>query len=276
MGKGPVAGRAAARPPRVAGHAGSDPRTHLNLSPKPLGSYQLTPPNLTTSLRSHIHLLSPEQVLHLDPIPSAPTKLRLENPYPDFAQALVYRLQMDSPPAQRFTSEEMNDTSSKPLTGVRLGLDASLDPGTFSISLVARDWNGKTFRRGPFLADILHEFTGNLKFDFNPPGSYNPLALPTGYGPAAAGVSITALNLHFKRNGEEFIELALGQIGVQLDSNGKMAFPFSAQGELHDVFAPNLSLTLSAGGSLEQNKHGKFDLKWDAPVVGLLWHWWNP
>src|ERR1700677_3226453 len=145
MGAGPVAGRAAARPPRVNGHACSDPRTHLNLSSKPLGFYQLTPPNLIMDRRSHIHLLSPDEVLHLDPIPWAQAKLRLENPYPDFVQASMFRLKMVSPPSQLFTPEEISNTTANPTKGVRLGLDMSLDPGTFSISLVARDWNLKTF-----------------------------------------------------------------------------------------------------------------------------------
>jgi hypothetical protein len=226
--------------------------------------------------RSHIHLLSPDEVLHLDPTPWSPAKLRLENPYPDFVQASMFQLKMDSPPSQLLTPEEMSNTTANPIKGVRLGLDMSLDPGTFSISALARDWNWKTFRRGAFLADILHEPTLNLLFGFNPPGSYNPLALPTGYGPAAVGLSITALNLHFQRNGDEFFELALGQLGVQLDSTGRMAFPFSVQGELHGVFAPDLSLIVNAGGSLEQQKDGKFRLEWGTPVVGLLWHWWNP
>jgi hypothetical protein len=275
MGTGPLAGRAGARPPRVTGHSGSDPRTSLNLSSKPLGYFQLTPPNLNVGRRSPIHLLAPDNVLHLDPIPAAPTKLRLENPYPDFLRSSVFRLQVDSPPSQVFTSEEINKTNANAAEGVRLGLDLSLDPGTFSISAVARDWNLKTFRRGAFLADILHEPTVNLQFGFNPPGSFNPLALPTGYGPAAAGLSMTALNLHFQRGGEEFLELALGQFGVQVDSTGRMALPFSVQGELHDVFAPHVSLTVSAGGSLVPQDE-KFRLDWNPPVVGLLWHWWNP
>jgi hypothetical protein len=86
---------------------------------------------------------------------------------------------------------------------------------------------------------------------------------------------MTALNLHFQRGGEEFFELALGQFGVQVDSAGRMALPFSVQGEFHDVFAPHVSLTVSAGGSLVP-QDGKFRLDWDPPVVGLLWHWWNP
>ncbi len=277
MGAGDVKGRAAAHPPRVTGHSGSDPRTTLNLSPRPLGSYQLTPPNLTSGLRSHIHLLPPDEVLHLDPIPPSAPRLRLENPYPDFVRPSVFRLKLDSPQSQELTSEQVNDAGSDAKKeGVRLGLDMSLDPGTFNLSAVARDWNLKTFRRGAFLADILHEPGVSFQFGFNPPGSFNPLSLPTGYGPAAAGLSFTALNLHFQRAGEDFFELALGQFGVQVDSTGKMSLPFSVQGELHDAFAPHVSLTINAGGSLQPQQNGKFKLDWNPPVVGLLWHWWNP
>ena len=276
MGKPPIAGRAASRPPRVTGHTPSDPRSSLNLSSKPLGFYQLTPPTLTGSLRSRIHLLSPEDALHLDPITWAAPRLRLENPYPDFAHTSGFKLTLDSPDSQLLSPNEALKAADNKADGVRLGLDTSLDPGTFSLSALARDWNLKSFRRGAFLADVLHEPTVSLQLTFNPPGSYNPLATRTGYGPTAAGVSITALNLHFQRNGEEFFELAFAQLGVQVDSNGRLGFPLSVQGELHDVFAPNLSLTISAGGSLTQQDDGKFRLVWTPPVVGLLWHWWNP
>ncbi|HEX4322695.1 MAG TPA: hypothetical protein VHZ52_17400 [Acidobacteriaceae bacterium] len=276
MGKPPVAGRAASRPPRVAGHTASDPRGSADLSSKPLGSYQLTPLNLTDSLRSRIHLLSPEDALHLDPIVWAAPRLRLEIPYPDFAHTSGFKLAMDPPDSQTLSPREVLQCINDKSEGVRCGLDLSLDPGTFSLSVVARDWNLKTFRRGAFLADVLHEPTASVQLSFNPPGSYNPLAGPTGYGPMAAGISVTALNLHFQRNGEEFFELAFAQLGVQVDANGRMGFPLSVQGELHDIFAPNLSLTISAGGSLAQQDDKKFHLSWTPPVVGLLWHWGNP
>lgn len=272
---GPIAGRAAARPPRVSGHAPSDPRTYLHLSSRPLGSYQLTPPNLMSARRSQIYLLRPDEVLHLDPVPAASPRLRLENPYPDLMNGSTFRWKFVAPAGELLTSEEIDKKIKGDDNGVRPGLDLSLDPGTFSLSLVARDWNFKTFKRGWFLADVLHEPTASLQFGFNPPGSFNPEALPTGYGPATVALSMTALNLHFQRGGEEFFELALGQFGVQVDATGKMSFPFSVQGELHDVFAPHVSLFVSAGGSLTP-ENGKWKAEWTPPVAGLLWHWWNP
>jgi hypothetical protein len=142
---------------------------------------------------------------------------------------------------------------------------------------VARDWNAHSFQRGLFVADLLHEPGVNLQFDFNPPGSFNPLAIPAGYGPAAAGLSATALNLHFQKYSKgkatDVLELALGQFGVQVDATGKLAFPFGVQAELHDVFAPKISLFVNAGGSLEPQQNGKLKLEWSTPVLGVMWHW---
>lgn len=280
MGSGQIKGRAASHAPRVAGHSSSDPRTSLTLSPRPLGSYNLTLPALTTGIRDRIHLLPPDKVLHLDPPSSTAPKLFLENPYPGLARPAFLEWKLESPSSRELTIDEVNraasDRSGPPL---RLGIDGALDPGTFSFSIVARDWNLHTFHRGLFLADLLHEPGVNVQFGFNPPGSFNPLAIPAGYGPAAAGVSATALNLHFQRYSKgkatDVLELALGQFGVQVDATGKLAFPFGIQAELHDVFAPRISLFVNAGGSLEPKENGKLKLEWSTPVLGLMWHWPN-
>jgi hypothetical protein len=219
-------------------------------------------------------------VLHLDSQPSTTPKLQIGNPYPGLCFPAVLQWKLDSPQKQEITIDEANRAASAQSgPPIHPGLDGALDPGTFNVSLVARDWNLKAFKRGLFLADVLHEPGVSVQFGFNPPGSFNPLTIPAGYGPAAAGVSATALNLHFQRYSKgkatDVLELALGQFGAQVDSTGKLVLPFGVQGELHDVFAPKISLFVNAAGSLKPLENGKLKLEWTAPVVGLLWHWPN-
>jgi hypothetical protein len=265
----------------------------LTLSRKPLGYFQLTPPTLLSPRPRFAHLLVPDEHLKLNLSPP-PTYLFQERPYPGLGWPFHLAYEVD-PPDKTFLSIEkaVEIATDKEKGGdddddekVHWGIDEQLDPGTFTLSLVRRNLNFfPPIKRGDFQLDIGHEPTIGGSFTFNPPGGF---LAPNNmqYGPVALGVSMTALNFHFKRRGQEFLEFGLGQVGAQIDATGKVVFPFGAQLEIHnpftDLWSKDLSVIISTTGSFaqpdpsdpdytEQTKN-HYRLHWTPIGISTIWH----
>lgn len=289
----PNAGKATppGKPPKITGHTPTVPRDELALSRKPLGYFQLTPPTLLEPRPRSFSLFASGEQPRLSLSPSL-VRLFQEQPYPGLSWPTHIGYDV-IPPDKTFLSIEKSMDMFNSSKGdddddndkVHVGVDEQLDPGTFTVSLVLRNLNAASISSGNFGLDLLHEPTLSGSFTFNPPGSF---LFPdnTQYGPVAAGVSMTFLNLHFKRKGKEFIELGLGQMGAQIDSTGKVVFPFGAQVEIHNPFtsfiSKDLSVIISAGGSFKkpdptdpdfnnQNKDN-FLLRWSPIGISTIVH----
>jgi hypothetical protein len=205
-----------------------------------------------------------------------PPRLFTDQPYPALNWPLRLEHVIESPPDQYVSLDEAKNASQE--HGFTVGLDTALDPFNFTATIVLRDLNACSYQRGPFGLDFLHEPNFSLGFSYNLPAGSQAVV-----GPWAAAAALTLLNLHFQYKGKDKLELGLGQVGAQFDSTGKLTFPFGVQAEYHDVFTPNLSVTLSAGGSVKQPDPGdpdylthkdQFRVSWNPNLVlGMLFHW---
>jgi hypothetical protein len=165
-------------------------------------------------------------------------------------------------PARRFFGRVAND----PHQG---GLDLSLDTSmSFQVAGVLRHLDGTRFRAGAVIGDFLHEPTFNLAISLDP----RPGQLGTIVGAAA----LTALNLHFTAGqGKDLVELAVGQLGVGLDSRGNPVAQVGAQAEVHSN-DEHFSIFINTAGTLSTDASGVTSFTWNPVTFGLLWHIVNP
>lgn len=262
------------------GRAPTDPRTQLQKAAKPLGSLQLRMPIFTNPNRQSLRLLPPGDELTLTAKRPGPYfHLLQESPYMGLADPFFTRVTAPAPESRVISNKEAASLVSDPNgEKVVLGSDLDLDPFNFSLDFVVRHLDLFHFKIAGVTFDLLHEPTGTVSFAFNPNTPFHVPREPFEYGPLTAAVTGTVLNAHLQRNGDDILELGLGVGGVSIDRFGKPSFPFGVTAELHDVFGPDISLLVSAGGTFVPRDDGNgFQLNWVPLVtVGITAHWWHP
>jgi hypothetical protein len=134
------------------------------------------------------------------------------------------------------------------------------------LSFVARHLDAFRFRIGAVPIDLLHEPTATLDVSLN----------PATYGAVAAQISGTLLNVHFQQHHQDFVELALGQMGLNIDSSGHVTGgSIGAQAEIHSS-NPHFSVFLSESLTLAPGPGGSVTTAWGPLTFGILIHLVNP
>jgi predicted SprT family Zn-dependent metalloprotease len=148
------------------------------------------------------------------------------------------------------------------------------NPETYGFSLVYRDLNLKSFGDddAPFGIDIGHEPNVQLTLSPDP------------HNAQVYQAAFTLINLHFRRNKNEFIEVGLSPLFSYSQPSGTLAAGAQAQIELH--VTSKFSLTASSG--ISASKHDDkapvdyssvllgttkgYDWNWSPVSVGMVWH----
>lgn len=184
-----------------------------------------------------------------------------------------------APPDQQVSANQAQSLSQQPLPPnvtapaivripnepTQFGLDTSVDSShNFQLSFVARHWDLTRYAVKGVPVDIGHELTMSLGVSLD----------DASYGTLMAQLAITAMNVHIQQNGKDWIELALGQVGLGFDSTGKKIISLGAQAEIHSG-DPHLSFTITGGGTITNSK-GVFSTQWSPLTFGILIHWANP
>jgi Domain of unknown function (DUF4157) len=149
---------------------------------------------------------------------------------------------------------------------VQFGLDFSIDTTlTKQASILPRHFDIYRISLYGIPIDLGHEPTGSAGLSLN----------PTNFGTLTALLSISAINVHFQQHGNDFIELALGQIGIGYDSDKNTFVPLTAQAEIH---SPNehFSIYLNGSGTWTHAPGQGWTVTWAPLTMGILFHVLNP
>jgi hypothetical protein len=149
---------------------------------------------------------------------------------------------------------------------IQFGLDFSVDTTLAKqASILPRHFDFYRISLGGVPIDLGHEPTGSAGLSFN----------PKSFGTLTALASISAVNIHIQRQGKDFIELALGQLGIGYDSNKNTFVPLSAQAEIH---SPNehFSIYVNGGGTWSRAPGQGWTATWNPLTLGILFHALNP
>ncbi len=149
-----------------------------------------------------------------------------------------------------------------------------LNPETYAFSLVYRDFNIKSFGddNAPFGIDLGHE--PNMQLTLSP----DP------HNAQIYQAAFTLINLHFRRNKNEFIEAGLG-VGANYSSpSGTL----SGQAQLQVEWHVTSNFSIIASSSISTSKHDDkapvdfssvplgttkgYDWSWSPVSVGVVWH----
>jgi hypothetical protein len=149
---------------------------------------------------------------------------------------------------------------------IQFGLDFSVDTTlTKQASILPRHFDIYRIALYGIPIDLGHEPTGSAGLSLN----------PTNFGTLTALLSISAINVHIQQHGKDFIELALGQIGIGYDSNKNTFVPLTAQAEIH---SPNehFSIYLNGSGTWTHAPGQGWTVAWTPLTMGILFHVLNP
>ena len=149
---------------------------------------------------------------------------------------------------------------------VQFGLDFSLDTTlTKQASILPRHFDVYRISLRGVPIDLGHEPTAGAGLSLN----------PNNFGTLTALVSISAMNVHIQQHGKDFIELALGQLGIGYDSNKNTFVPLTAQAEIH---SPNehFSIYFNGGGTWTHAPGQGWTATWTPLTLGILFHALNP
>lgn len=148
------------------------------------------------------------------------------------------------------------------------------NPETYALSLVFRDFNIKSFGddNAPFGVDLGHE--PNIQLTLSP----DP------HNAQIYQAAFTLINLHFRRNKNEFIEAGLGVGANYASPSGTV----SGQAQLQVEWHVTSSFSVVASSSVSTSKHDDkapvdyssvplgttkgYDWSWSPVSVGMVWH----
>lgn len=149
---------------------------------------------------------------------------------------------------------------------VRFGLDVTGDTTEFlSATAMPRHLDALRFRLFGIPIDLGHEPAGTVGVSLN----------PATFGVVSAGIGGTILNAHFAAFGYDFLELALGQGGISLDTNGAVTIIGGAGLEIHSR-NPHFSIGISSSGSVVRNSNGSVTTSFSPLNFSLIVHILNP
>jgi hypothetical protein len=149
---------------------------------------------------------------------------------------------------------------------IQFGLDFSIDTTlTKQASILPRHFDIYRIALYGIPIDLGHEPTGSAGLSLN----------PRNFGTLTALLSISAINVHIQQHGKDFIELALGQIGIGYDSDKNTFVPLTAQAEIH---SPNehFSIYLNGSGTWTHAPGQGWTVTWAPLTMGILFHVLNP
>jgi hypothetical protein len=149
---------------------------------------------------------------------------------------------------------------------IQFGLDFSLDTSlTKQASILPRHFDIYRILLRGVPIDLGHEPTGSAGLSLN----------PRNFKTLTAMLSISAINLHVQQHGKDFIELALGQIGIGYDSDKNTFIPLTAQAEIH---SPNehFSIYVNGSGTWTHAPGQGWTVTWAPLTFGILFHALNP
>lgn len=173
-----------------------------------------------------------------------------------------------SSPAKPATTGKAAEPFIEPLKRepIQFGLDFSIDTTlTKQASILPRHFDIYRISLHGIPIDLGHEPTGSVGLSLN----------PKNFGTLTALLSISTINVHFQQHGKDFIELALGQIGIGYDSDKNTFVPLTAQAEIH---SPNehFSIYLNGSGTWTHAPGQGWTVTWAPLTMGILFHVLNP
>ena len=149
-----------------------------------------------------------------------------------------------------------------------------LTPDTYAFTLVYRDFDLESFGEDdPFGVDVgLHE------------PNFQLLLSPDPHNRVIYQAAFTLINLHFRRNKQEFIEIGLSPQATYSQPSGTLAGGAQVQVELHVTsrFSITASTAISASkhddkapidySSVALGTTKGYDWSWNPVSVGMVWH----
>jgi hypothetical protein len=196
------------------------------------------------------------------PAPTSPTRTP-ENPPAPAAPAPAAPAPAAPTPARTNTGRVFSPLAREP---VQFGFDFTSDSNLGQqLTILPRHLDAFRFSFLGAPIDVLHEpgLTAGVSLD------------PTSFGVISGGVAGTLLNIHFQDHGWDFIELALGQGGLSLDTTGALTLTVGGQAEIHSR-NNHFSIAIGGGGTVTRMPNGAVTTAFSPLTFTLIVHILNP